>query len=335
MNNNNLNLDLQEIILILIIFYALYLILCNNKLKKENFAQTDDNQKLANNIKILTNFVNEINENNRLDININEDIIFNNKTTIEKLNGYSHKTLIFKNSENILNKNTEYIPIGTIISFSGNINDIPKNWAICDGHYYMLSKYSLTNNNLLINKDADKEILKKYNYPNFHIGIPHLDFIPLNKKNIFFKTPNLIGRTVYGCDIDDSNLGMNNGEVSRLLSLDQLTNHKHKVFKKENAKTTKIMKLADSITSRVHNLEHRDGYRVQFASVQTEANNGVTFSNEYIDTNVLLPPRDIVDKKYTNMVQDDIEVKESEIFNFQKKINTLPKSIGLYWIIKI
>lgn len=333
MNNNNLNLDLQEIILILIIFYSLYLLLCKNKSNQENFTQTDNSDKLANNVKILSDFVNFINEKGKLELNTNDDIIFNNKIIIDNLNGYSDKSLVFKNNENILNKNVEYIPIGTIISFSGNLNDIPKNWAICDGYYYMLSKYRLVNKNLIDNKEDDK-ILKNYKYPNFDMGIPHLDFIPLNKRNIFFKTPNLIGRTVYGSDINDNNLGKNNGEVGRYIKLDQIK-HNHKVLKiqEKGDKSSQILNLPNAITSDQLGYASAKGYRIHIERNKNEASTGITFKNEYNNTKVNLPPRDVVDKDY-NYTDDDI-IGNSEIFNFQKKLKTLPKSVGLYWIIKI
>ena len=115
-----------------------------------------------------------------------------------------------------MEKNIDYIPVGTITSFDPNISLdllqtvynykdlIPENWALCDGKYYLNFLYANKHNfKLTDNENLERQILDKYNIQTFEYGINSLIHIPDEYKIYFIKTPNLIGRTIFGTNLDD------------------------------------------------------------------------------------------------------------------------------------
>lgn len=343
MKNNNLNLE--DIILILIIFYSLYLLLCINKNRnKDNFTNIDN---LQDNLKILSNIADESNKNNGyIRFNTDGDVQLNN-TIVDKIELYNNNFNNYNDDYkgDVLNKDTEYIPIGTITNFTGDIKNIPKTWAVCDGYYYLYSNFSIKNNFVLINKDDDRKILDEYNFGedfDFKNGIPHLKYIPENYKQYFFKTPNLIGRTVYGIDLNEENnlntrYDKNSGEVKYMLNHNQINYHTH--FSVKNG--IRQVKWNDiNASNAVSSGSYGRHTGIRFTGSYGTVNE--MLSSMYKKLTILLPPWYGYKTRYdeiTNSIKltgktSNLNSEVDERF-IQKKINVLPNSIGLYWIIKI
>ena len=235
---------------IIIILFTLYLIFFReSKIKiNENF-NNNNNLNLLENIKKLSIYTKEINNTSKFKVNTNNNIIFKKNVKVDILNVNSENTNIFDKNFNqgIMEKNIDYIPVGTITSFNPNISLdllqtvynykdlIPENWALCDGKYYLNFLYANKHNfKLTDNENLERQILDKYNIQTYKYGINSLIYIPDEYKIYFIKTPNLIGRTIFGTNLDDDILkkkyDKNTGEIFKKINPLNLPNHTHKLI---------------------------------------------------------------------------------------------------------
>ena len=160
---------------IIIILFTLYLIFFReSKIKiNEDFNNNNLNLNLLENIKKLSIYTKEISNTSKFKVNTNNNIIFKKDVKVDSLNVNSENTNIFDKNFNqgIMEKNIDYIPIGTITSFDPNISLdllqtvynykdlIPENWALCDGKYYLNFLYANKHNfKLTDNENLERQI---------------------------------------------------------------------------------------------------------------------------------------------------------------------------------
>ena len=233
---------------IIIILFTLYLIFFRENKIKINEDFTNNNLNLLENIKKMSEYTKEINNTHKFEINTNNNIIFKKNVIVDSLNVNSENiNILDKNfNQGIMEKNIDYIPIGTITSYNPNIsldvleseynykNLLPKNWALCDGKYYLNFLYAYKHNFKLTNdENLEREILNNYNIQTYKYGINSLIHIPYEYKIHFIKTPNLIGRTIFGTNLDDDVLKQkydkNTGDFSKKINALHLPEHTHKL----------------------------------------------------------------------------------------------------------